>query len=79
MFNQINNLVFCLEEKDVRFAISNPHKTTLTKKELNKMKRWLIKKRLHSIDYKEQDKSLNKQIKEDKKEWEKFKLKLNKN
>ena len=52
---QRDDLVFCLEEGDVKLAIldgTNPHTTAkLSVQEIVKMKEWLAKKRLHSINY----------------------------
>ena len=52
---QRNDLVFCLEERDVKLAIEygkNPHNNyVISVQEINKMKEWLTKKRLHSLEY----------------------------
>jgi len=54
-FLKVDNIVFCLEEPDVKYSIEhgkNPHTTKpATDEEINKMKEWLASKRLHSFDY----------------------------
>jgi len=54
-FLKVNNIIFCLEEKDVKYVIEhgkNPHTTkVVSDEEIVKMKKWLATKRLHSIKY----------------------------
>ena len=58
-FLKINDIVFCLDQIDVKYVIDygkNPHTTlVVSDEEVDKMKEWLASQRLHSFEYKDDE------------------------